>query len=84
MNRFATLVLLAGLSLSGSLSATAKVHNKYQPLDKASRKAEKQSEKQQRKYAKAQKKYDERQKRAERKMLKTERKNSTYKPKQRF
>jgi len=83
MNRFATFILLA-VSISGSLPANADVHNKYQPMDKASRKAEKESEKAQRKYARAQKKYNKQQKKAERKMLKTERKNTTYKPKQRF
>jgi hypothetical protein len=84
MKRLARFVLLATLFASGSLPAYAKVHNKYQPRDKASRKAEKQSEKAQRKYVKAQQKYARQQKKAERKMLKTERKNTTYKPKQRF
>jgi len=84
MKELATFVLLAALSISGSLPSIAKVANKYQPLDKASRQAEKQPEKAQRKQAKAQKKYNRQQKKAERKMLKTERKNSTYKPKQRL
>jgi len=81
MKKLATFVLLAVLSVGGALPAHANVHNKYQPLNKASRKADKQSEKEQRKYAKAQKKYARQQKKAERKMLKTEKKNTTYKPK---
>lgn len=84
MKKLAAFVLLPTLWASGSLPAYADVHNKYQPRDKASRKAEKQSEKVQRKYAKAQQKYARQQKKAERKMLKTERKNTTYKPKQPF
>jgi len=84
MKKLATFVLTGVLSFGGMLPAYANVHDKYQPLDKASRKADKESEKAQRKYDKAQKKYAKAQKKAERKMLKTERKNTTYKPTNRF
>jgi len=79
MKKLATFVLLGALGVGSSLPvyAKTKTQNKYQPLNRASRKAEKKQEKAQRKYAKAQKK-------AERKMLKTEQKNSTYKPTKRF
>jgi len=79
MKKLATFVLLGALGLGYSLPVDAKpkTQNKYQPLDRASRKAEKKQEKAQKKYARAQKK-------AERKMLKTERKNSTYKPTKRL
>ncbi len=81
MKKLATFVLLGALGVGFSLPVYAKTktktENKYQPLDRASRKAEKKQEKAQKKYAKAQKK-------AERKMLKTERKNSTYKPTKRL
>ena len=80
MKKLATFVLLGALGVGCSLPVYAKTkatQNKYQPLDRASRKAEKKQEKAQKKYAKKQKK-------AERKMLKTERKNSTYKPTKRF
>ena len=79
MKKLATFVLLGALGVGCSLPiyANTKTKNKYQPLNRASRKAEK-------KQAKAQKKYTKAQKKAERKMLKTERKNSTYKPTKRF
>jgi len=80
MKKLATFFLLGALGVGYSLpvyAKTVKTQNKYQPLDRDSRKAEKKQEKAQKKYAKAQKK-------AERKMLKTERKNSTYKPTKRF
>ena len=81
MKKLATVVLLStvlGVGCSLPVFAkTTKTTNKYQPLNRASRKAEKRQARAQKKYAKAQKK-------AERKMLKTERKNSTYKPTKRF
>ncbi|HUD64787.1 MAG TPA: hypothetical protein VMQ17_09420 [Candidatus Sulfotelmatobacter sp.] len=79
MKKLATFVLLGALGVGCSLPVYGKpkTQNKYQPLNRASRKAEKKQEKAQKKYAKAQKK-------AERKMLKTERKNSTYKPTKRL
>lgn len=79
MKKLATFVLLSTLGIGCCLPvyAKTKTQNKYQPLNRDSRKAEKKQAKAQRKYAKAQKK-------AERKMLKTERKNSTYKPTKRF
>lgn len=79
MKKLAIFVLLSTLGVGCCLPvyAKTKTQNKYQPLNRDSRKAEKKQEKAQKKYAKAQKK-------AERKMLKTERKNSTYKPTKRF
>jgi uncharacterized protein HemX len=70
MKRLGALLLLAVLSVGGSLPAYAQRNNAQQQA-RADRKAERKQRKAQKKYAKAQKK-------AQKKMLKKDRKNTHY------
>lgn len=56
MKKLAGLILIAVLGCVGSLPAYARTHNKYQGVDRASRKAQKREQKQINRYAKAQRK----------------------------
>jgi regulator of protease activity HflC (stomatin/prohibitin superfamily) len=70
MTKFPAMLLLAVLSVGGSLPALAQRNNAQQQA-RADRKAQKKQQKAQKKYAKAQKK-------AQKKMLKKDRKNTHY------
>lgn len=75
MKRLGILLMATALTLGVCLSAQARTHktqNKYQGVDRASRRAQKKEQKRMDRYAKAQRK-------AERKNLKMQKK-STYKP----
>lgn len=73
MKRLAAFLILVCLSFGVAAPSYAKDHNKYKPINKASRKAEKKQEKLQKKYAKKQRKM-------ENKMVRNQDKHSKYKP----